>query len=358
MYSNLPLPKLLEIISRIVNDSGCTVRIVDEIPVQDREIRELCLQIYELRRAAQSIAHGELGVHFENCGCMATYLKDIMDRLKAVERGIKELAEGDTPELPRLGALGTYFELIGNTLQENRRLIEKYRNLSLTDMLTGLPNRRGFLALAEKSFARASRKRQSISFIMADIDHFKKVNDRHGHEAGDEVLRVVAQRFLDCLRVEDICCRYGGEEFLVMLYDTDVIRAALVAERLRKSIAGKPISTRGESSLPITPERGNVMRKYGGLCRCPTRFSTKPRKRAGTGSPPTCLKRMRGWRSKPSRLSKGEGACRGKRRSACARYGFLGKRLGDVPSERVGECHAGGWVALRRSKICTVEPLR
>ena len=140
MYSNLPLPKLLEIISRIVNDSGCTVRIVDEIPVQDREIRELCLQIYELRRAAQSIAHGELGVHFENCGCMATYLKDIMDRLKAVERGIKELAEGDTPELPRLGALGTYFELIGNTLQENRRLIEKYRNLSLTDMLTGLPN--------------------------------------------------------------------------------------------------------------------------------------------------------------------------------------------------------------------------
>ena len=142
MHSNLPLPKLLEIISRIVNDSGCTVRIVDEIPVQDREIRELCLQIYELRRAAQSIAHGELGVHFENCGCMATYLKDIMDRLKAVERGIKELAEGDTPELPRLGALGTYFELIGNTLQENRRLIEKYRNLSLTDMLTGLPNRR------------------------------------------------------------------------------------------------------------------------------------------------------------------------------------------------------------------------
>ena len=58
MYSNLPLPKLLEIISRIVNDSGCTVRIVDEIPVQDREIRELCLQIYELRRAVFEGHHG------------------------------------------------------------------------------------------------------------------------------------------------------------------------------------------------------------------------------------------------------------------------------------------------------------
>ena len=150
MRSSLPLPKLLGIISRIVNDSGCTARIVDEIPEQDKEIRELCLQIYELRRAAQSIAHGGLDVHFKNCGCMAMYLKDIMDRLKAVEWGIKELAEGDTPELPRLGAIGTYFELIGNTLQENRRLIDKYRNLSLTDMLTGLPNRRGFWVLAEK----------------------------------------------------------------------------------------------------------------------------------------------------------------------------------------------------------------
>lgn len=106
MHSNLPLPKLLEIISRIVNDSGCTVRIVDEIPVQDKEIRELCLQIYELRRAAQSIAHGELGVHFENCGCMATYLKDIMDRLKAVERGIKELAEATRRNFPAWGPSG------------------------------------------------------------------------------------------------------------------------------------------------------------------------------------------------------------------------------------------------------------
>ena len=70
MRSSLPLPKLLGIISRIVNDSGCTARIVDEIPEQDKEIRELCLQIYELRRAAQSIAHGGLDVHFKNCGCM------------------------------------------------------------------------------------------------------------------------------------------------------------------------------------------------------------------------------------------------------------------------------------------------
>ena len=145
----------------------------------------------------------------------------------------------------------------------------------------------------------------------------------------------------------DYLARRFEQVRLDAVYSSPLKRAWATAEAINR-FAG----------LPITPERGNAMRKYGGLCRCPTRFSTKPRKRAGTGSPPTCRKRMRGWRSKSSRLSKGEGACRGKRRSACARYGFLGKRLGDVPSERVGESHAGGWVALRRSKICTVEPLR
>lgn len=262
MYSNLPLPKLLEIISRIVNDSGCTVRIVDEIPVQDREIRELCLQIYELRRAAQSIAHGELGVHFENCGCMATYLKDIMDRLKAVERGIKELAEGDTPELPRPGGprdvLRAYRQYAARKQKAHREVQEP-----VPDRHADGPGRTGAASSRwrKRALPAQGRKRQSISFIMADIDHFKKVNDRHGHEAGDEVLRVVAQRFLDCLRVEDICCRYGGEEFLVMLYDTDVIRAALVAERLRKSIAGKPISTRGEEIPGGDQPRGDGNRR-------------------------------------------------------------------------------------------------
>ena len=83
-------------------------------------------------------------------------------------------------------------------------------------------------------------------------------------------MRVVAQRFLDCLRVEDICCRYGGEEFLVMLYDTDVIRAALVAERLRKSIAGKPISARG-GEIRVTISLGVteiVAADYAGTRKC------------------------------------------------------------------------------------------
>lgn len=146
MYSNLPLPKLLEIISRIVNDSGCTVRIVDEIPVQDREIRELCLQIYELRRAAQSIAHGELGVHFENCGCMATYLKDIMDRLKAVEAGDQGTRGGRHAGTSPLGGprdvLRAYRQYAARKQKAHRQVQEPVPDRQLTACRTGAASSR------------------------------------------------------------------------------------------------------------------------------------------------------------------------------------------------------------------------
>lgn len=256
MHSTLSLPTLLDIIFRIVNHSDCPVEVLDDIPAGDTEVRALCLQIYELRQTMKALSNGRLDVRVDSCGCIAAYLRNIVEMLKGIEKAIKELARGeDELELSRLGELSIHFERISKTLQEERRLIEKYRNLSLTDMLTGLVNRRGFLALAEKSFALAQRKGQVLSFVMADIDRFKNVNDTYGHEIGDEILRGVAERLLEGLRMEDVCCRYGGEEFLVMLYDTDVSRAALVAERLRRMIAEKPFAVAGRE-IPITISLG------------------------------------------------------------------------------------------------------
>lgn len=271
MHSSLTLSVLLDILSRIVNDKDCPVEILEELPPEDVGVRALCRQIYELRQAMKSLAHGELDVTVGAYGCIAMYLRGIIELLKGIERAIKELAEGDgEPELPQLGEFSACFERISRTLREDRKLINKYRNLSLTDMLTGLSNRRGFQTLVEKSFARACRKGRVLSFIMADIDHFKKVNDLHGHEVGDKVLRIVAQRLLECLRVEDVCCRYGGEEFLIMLYDTDLSQAVLVAERLRKSIAGKPFAVDGQT-LPVTISLGVAevaMRENSKLSEC------------------------------------------------------------------------------------------
>lgn len=256
MRSTLPLPTLLDVISRILNCRDCSVDILDDIPPVDTEVRALCLQIYELRQAMQALSSGKLDVQVGSCGCLAVYLRAIIEMLRGIEKAIKELAQGEGElELSRLGELSIYFEMIGKNLQEGRRLVDKYRSLSLTDMLTGLVNRRGFLALVEKSCALALRKRRVLSFIMADIDRFKAINDTYGHDAGDEILRGVAQRLLAGLRMEDVCGRYGGEEFLIMLYDTDASRAVPVAERLRQKVAEKPFLVGGKD-IPLTISLG------------------------------------------------------------------------------------------------------
>lgn len=134
------------------------------------------------------------------------------------------------------------------------------RELSNKDGLTQLFNRRYVEESLEAEFARARRYQHPLSVILTDIDFFKKVNDVHGHLAGDAVLRVVAKRLADGLRGTDILGRYGGEEFLVVLPETDIKGAHILAERLREAIQAEPIEAEGESltiniSLGVTELR-------------------------------------------------------------------------------------------------------
>ena len=119
-------------------------------------------------------------------------------------------------------------------IEKNRRL----EALSLTDGLTGLANRRGFDAALEKEVARAKRYKRSFALLMADVDHFKGVNDEYGHAAGDQVLRETAHSIFEWLRRSDTGARYGGEEFAVVLLDNDAEDAHTVAERWRGIVEG------------------------------------------------------------------------------------------------------------------------
>jgi diguanylate cyclase (GGDEF)-like protein len=125
----------------------------------------------------------------------------------------------------------------------NARLFEDLRVQSYTDSLTGLFNRRQLFALAEHEFQRARRFGRSLSAIMLDIDHFKQVNDTFGHAAGDQVLSNVARRLKAAVRSIDIVGRYGGEEFVLLLPETQLHGAGLLAERLRQKIAAEPVVT-------------------------------------------------------------------------------------------------------------------
>ena len=137
---------------------------------------------------------------------------------------------------------------------ENARLFGEVQRLAITDELTGTHNRRNFFTLAEREYARALRYNRPLSVIMIDIDHFKAINDDHGHATGDVVLREVAQRCQGSLRDLDVLGRYGGEEFVVLLPEIGAkIAHEVVAERLRKCVADDPAPTdRGPISVTIS----------------------------------------------------------------------------------------------------------
>jgi diguanylate cyclase (GGDEF)-like protein len=120
---------------------------------------------------------------------------------------------------------------------------KKLTLLTITDSLTGAFSRRHFLELADKEIARAHRYQHNTVVLMLDIDWFKKVNDKYGHAAGDEALRKVSAACLESLRQQDVFGRLGGEEFAILLPETDITAGQEIAERIRENVANLNINT-------------------------------------------------------------------------------------------------------------------
>ncbi|RME34011.1 MAG: sensor domain-containing diguanylate cyclase [Gammaproteobacteria bacterium] len=133
---------------------------------------------------------------------------------------------------------------------------DKLRFLGLTDALTGVNNRRFFDQRLPEEVARVARREEPLSCLFIDIDHFKRINDTHGHPAGDAVLREVAALIRAQLRASDVVARYGGEEFAALLPDTGMTRALEVAERIRGSVASAPVTTDAGEEVPVTVSIG------------------------------------------------------------------------------------------------------
>jgi two-component system cell cycle response regulator len=139
-------------------------------------------------------------------------------------------------------------------IRHYRRMCENYERsiaLSLVDPLTGAFNRRYLEAHLPKLFARCRTARKPLAVLMIDIDHFRRINDAHGHTAGDHVLKEMVSRATFSLRPSDLVARIGGEEFAVVLPETDLDAALSIAERLRHRIGDTPIEA-ADSALPLT----------------------------------------------------------------------------------------------------------
>jgi diguanylate cyclase (GGDEF)-like protein len=204
-----------------------------------------------VEQVAAQPSYGELianAPHAKDHGVPAEQLDEFFEsRVETVRSATPAIRDALTPDGRRIrvhcavtasgGRMITYCDV--TDLIRNAELLEK---LATTDSMTSLYNRRHFLTLAGAEWSRFQRYQRPLSMLMIDIDHFKSVNDRYGHAVGDQAIISVATACQHNKRNSDVVGRLGGEEFAILLPETDQAQAAVVAERIRESIAGHMLS--------------------------------------------------------------------------------------------------------------------
>lgn len=184
--------------------------------------------------------------------------KDSFDKIKGLEIGANDYITKpfDAGELlARVNNLIRMKDLKDEIEEKNKQLEiinKKLEELSVTDALTGIYNRRYFFERLNSEFSRSKRYNICISLLMLDLDHFKRVNDTYGHQKGDDVLRKTSEILKQNCRVHDIVARFGGEEFIMLLCQTDPEGAFIVAERTRKDIEEHQFALHGGTSFKTT----------------------------------------------------------------------------------------------------------
>ncbi|GLQ07672.1 PleD family two-component system response regulator [Sneathiella chinensis] len=179
--------------------------------------------------------------------------------VKGLELGVNDyvMRPIDNNEL----AVRTRTQVLRKQYQDRlRHNYHRSMELAVTDALTGLYNRRYMTNHLNTLLSKAGADYRPVSLLIMDIDYFKKVNDTHGHDVGDDVLKQFSSRIGKSVRGIDLACRFGGEEFVVVMPDTDLAVATGVAERLRREVAGQPFSvSQGTLELDITCSIGVTM---------------------------------------------------------------------------------------------------
>ena len=183
-------------------------------------------------------------------------------REKAFQVGANDFISKNSDRVEILARLKAHrkLALTIRQLEESQRELREQAN---SDTLTGLPNRRFFDQVANKELSLMKRQKEYFAVLMLDIDHFKSVNDTHGHAAGDEVLVQVAHTLSKTIREEDMVARTGGEEFVVASPYTNRLAAIVLAERLRKAVEALEIQFEG-NLIPVTISIGIALQPQDG----------------------------------------------------------------------------------------------
>lgn len=207
------------------------------------KVEQSCLPCHEAQGYRPGEVRGGISVRFNI---------DAVERAMAINAGLIALLFAVTAG----SFLAIAYHLVVTLQRKIVAAEEIIQKLAVTDELTGLKNRRFVLARLAEELDRSTRYQRPLSCIIFDVDHFKRVNDTHGHLAGDKVLQAVGDAAQEQRRQTDIVGRYGGEEFLMVLPETDLDRAARLAERLRQKIENLRTPTSDGREIAVTATFG------------------------------------------------------------------------------------------------------
>lgn len=206
----------------------------------------VCLNLTQNKDCIKNLFKGGQAISKSVAQIPLTRANKIIGSLHLGSRDLHRFHEGlATNFLQHMGSIISV--CIENSINQ-----ERYIHLSLVDMLTRAKNRRYFFQSLAREISRASRSLKPICCLFIDLDHFKHINDRHGHLIGDRALRQTAKAILPLLRKSDTLARFGGEEFTVLLPDCDSAQAVEIAQRIRKQVASLEIVNADDETFQIT----------------------------------------------------------------------------------------------------------
>lgn len=240
-----PTEEAIRLLGSILMDAGWNEKELEDLPGEGR-LAELCRTAAEIRAHAYALSRGELARGSAARGFVAGTLKATEANLRHLTWQMERVAEGDySQSVSFMGDFSVAFNRMSREMRakvhELTRLFERYKLFTHEDVLTGLINRKTFFDMAVGELRRARESRSPLCFLMGDVDEFRKVNDRYGHASGDSVLQLFACRLREALRPDDLCCRFGGDEFVVLMPRTGRAEGLEVAERIRRGCAQAPI---------------------------------------------------------------------------------------------------------------------
>ena len=229
----------------------------------DGELAAILDDIAELYDFTLALAQGDFERSLQARGALAGALKSLDAALRHLTWQTQRVAAGDfTQRVDFMGEFSRAFNSMVVALDEARAelarrndelqaLALQLEELATHDALTGAFNRRKLDEVVQAEIARSQRYGQPVSLMILDADHFKRVNDAFGHEAGDRVLVALAETLREGIRTVDVLARWGGEEFIVLCPSIDLHEAAELAERLRTSVAARDLGAAGRLTVSL-----------------------------------------------------------------------------------------------------------